>query len=719
MSKTRGLAALLLASVACPGASTRSPGAPSHDDSSPESDIVESVYLDGVQKGWQESGSATRDVRDGSPAQVQFGETGEWIFTRPGLRETFGALVFRVKEPDGEGEFLQVRLGSGAARPLRAVKLIPDHCSSMGGGWTFVRIPMAELDPEGVPFDTIVFEPFRPFGNNWVTFDRIGLTKAGDVPRTANISRPTTASGATAGAPPVAAPPSFGKPARIHVDCRANSAPISPYIYGVAGTGDAWINLESSARRWGGNPTSRYNWEGHFWNTAQDWFFENQSAPPYDTFLTESTSHGALSAVTVPMLGWVAKDATSYSFPISAYGAQAASDQWRPDAGNGIGPGGGPIAPGSPTRTSVPAPPDWAKRWVSAIVARDAKAGKRSVYEYILDNEPMLWSSTHRDVHPEPLGYDELLDRSIQYASAIRTADRDAVIAGPAEWGWSGYLYSAKDLAPGGQHLDRLRHGDVPLVEWYLREMRKAEQKTGSRLLDVLDLHYYPQANNVYGGGGGGTDTQTQLLRLRSTRSLWDPTYVDESWIKESIRLLPRMKEWVDRNYPGRGISIGEWNFGGEKDITGALATAEALGRFAQFGVTSAFYWTAPPAGSPSRMGFLAYRNFDGKGGRFLDWYVPAASSEGASVFASRDQSGKHLVLVMINMDPDTQLNAEIDLSSCGIAESHQVYSYARDAGRFSPSPPVKDDNSPLREALAPWSITVIDLHLRDAGESK
>ena len=60
------------------------------------------------------------------------------------------------------------------------------------------------------------------------------------------------------------------------------------------------------------------------------------------------------------------------------------------------------------------------------------------------------------------------------------------------------------------------------------------------------------------------------------------------------------MKEWVAKNYPGRGISIGEWSFGGEDHVTGALSAAEALGRFAQFGVTSAFYWTFPPEGSPT-----------------------------------------------------------------------------------------------------------------------
>ena len=46
---------------------------------------------------------------------------------------------------------------------------------------------------------------------------------------------------------------------------------------------------------------------------------------------------------------------------------------------------------------------------------------------FALDNEPMLWNSTHRDVHPDPVTYDELLDRTIRYGSAVRAADPDAV----------------------------------------------------------------------------------------------------------------------------------------------------------------------------------------------------------------------------------------------------------------------------------------------------
>jgi hypothetical protein len=615
---------------------------------------------------------------------------------------SYGGILFRVKEPETQGEFLEVQVASSDKHTFPSVKLKPAHRMDQPNGWTQVFVPMTELAPDGAAFDRIIFRAFRPC-HEWMLFDKIALAKI------------------SAGAPPPAFSnsavrvPRGGMPTRVRVGCDAKATKISPLIYGIAFGDKDWPALGATARRWGGNPNTRYNWENGCGNAASDWFFENRCGGHYADFLAESAAHQAVNAMTIPTIGWVAKDGTSYSFPVSVFGPQAKTDPWRADAGNGVTPKGDKITPGPPSRTSAPAPPEWAKRWVSAIRAEDAKTGNRSVYEYILDNEPMLWNATHRDVHPDPVGYDELLERTVQYGSAIREADPDAIIAGPAEWGWSGYFYSAKDLAgTSGLHIDRLSHGNVPLVEWYLRKLREHERKTHVRLLDVLDLHYYPQEDNVYGGGGGGTDRKTQLLRLRSTRSLWDPSYIDESWIKEAVRLLPRMKEWVDANYPGRGISIGEWNFGGEKDITGALATAEALGRFAQFGVTSAFYWTAPSAESASRFGFLAYRNFDGRGGRFLDWYVPTTSSAGSSVFASRDAEGKHLVVVAINMTADVPLLAELDLTACGTAASQRTYVYEGGAQGFASAPPAQGAAGLASQlSLPPWSITVIDLQLR------
>jgi hypothetical protein len=657
------------------------------------------VIFDGVPRGgWLESGSAVRDPGAG-PASVHFGASSDWTLSHPGLSGTFGGVTFRVREPAGEAEFLAVQLASSDGRPFPVVKVSPDHRTELGDGWTQVVVPLAQLDPKELPFDRVVFRPFRAIGLDAVQFDHIGLTPA-SAPAAPHPAAASTAVGTS-------------KRVRTRLQCDLKATKISPYIYGIAYGDKDWTQLGVTVRRWGGNPSSRYNWEAHVSNRAQDWFWENAPNSRYDGYLAENVSHDIGTALTVPMIGWVAKDGTSVSFPVSVFGPQQKVDPNVPEAGNGLDPSGNKIAPGPPTRTSMAAPPEWVKRWVATIRANDAKTGKHSVYEYILDNEPSIWSTTHRDVHPEPVTYDELLDRTLRYGSAIRAAQPDALIAGPAEWGWSGYFFSGRDLdAKQVGHADRRAHGDVPLVEWYLQQLRQHEQTTGERILDVLDLHYYPQEDGVFGNDGG--DRATQLLRLRSTRSLWDPTYVDESWIKDTVRLLPRMKAWVDKNYPGLGISIGEWNFGGEKDITGALATAETLGRFAQFGVTSAYYWLAPPAGSPSTFGFIAYRNFDGHGGRFLDQYVPTTATSDASFFASRDADGKHLVIVALNLGPDDAASAEIDLASCGPVGSARAYAYSKGAAGFTPSEPLGDTGETLQRVLPPWSITVFDVRIGD-----
>jgi hypothetical protein len=350
----------------------------------------------------------------------------------------------------------------------------------------------------------------------------------------------------------------------------------------------------------------------------------------------------------------------------------------------------------------VAAPPAYATRFVESV--------KRKVDIYVLDNEPALWNSTHRDVHPEPVTYDELLDKTIQYGAAIRKADPDAKIAGPAEWGWPGYSFSAKDAKEGfHKKPDRLAHGDVALTAWYLQKLKEHESKTGVRILDLLDLHFYPQADAVF---SDAADPKVAALRLRQTRGLWDPRYEDESWIKEPVRLIPRMREWIDQNYPGRGIMVGEWNFGGEGHISGGLAVAEALGRFAENEVAAAFYWTAPPDASPAYWGFRAYRNFDDHGGHFLENAIATRAPEDVSLFASRDDGGKHVVLVALNLAADKPFDAAIDVASCGAVAEAKAYTYAGGPAGFSSGAAPKTDGKIVREALAPHSITVVDLTL-------
>ena len=65
------------------------------------------------------------------------------------------------------------------------------------------------------------------------------------------------------------------------------------------------------------------------------------------------------------------------------------------------------------------------------MIGRYGTAASGGVLFYNLDNEPMLWNSTHRDVHPQPLSYDELRDRTYTYGAAIKAADPGAKTLGP------------------------------------------------------------------------------------------------------------------------------------------------------------------------------------------------------------------------------------------------------------------------------------------------
>jgi len=100
------------------------------------------------------------------------------------------------------------------------------------------------------------------------------------------------------------------------------------------------------------------------------------------------------------------------------------------------------IRPGSPSETSVQASPALMGSWVESMRKDDTKRPQRNVLMYFLDNEPNLWNSTHRDVHPDPLSYDELLDRTMKFnptrteSSLRRGILHNAVERDDGTWVW-------------------------------------------------------------------------------------------------------------------------------------------------------------------------------------------------------------------------------------------------------------------------------------------
>ena len=138
-----------------------------------------------------------------------------------------------------------------------------------------------------------------------------------------------------------------------------------------------------------------------------------------------------------------------------------------------------------------------------------------------------------------------------------------------------------------------------------------AERDTdGRRLVDVLTAHYYPQGGE-FGERHVGGDAAS---RNSSTRSLWDPTYVDPSWIGDRCPLHPAAARLGERTTTlARQIGITEYNWGAESHINGATTQADMLGIFGREGLDMATRWTTPDTATPTYKAIKMFRNYDGQ----------------------------------------------------------------------------------------------------------
>jgi len=423
--------------------------------------------------------------------------------------------------------------------------------------------------------------------------------------------------------------------------------PISRYIYGT--NQPNWQRHGSlfTLTRWGGNRVTAYNWETNASNAGADWRHQNDSylsasdvpGEPVRRLVSEAGAAGASVIVTVPILGLVAAD------KLGGGDVAATPDYLRKR-----------FVPSLPRKDrTLAASPDLLDRrvyqeefvhWLETTFPNARRDAARTIF-YALDNEPGLWSSTHPRIHPEKTRYDEIALLNIEYASAIKAVAPKSLVFGPVSYGWHGFQ-TLQD-APDGRQRN--------FIEFYLQQMRKAERKTGRRLLDVLDVHWYPA---VQAGGERITGDEARVdvaeARMQAPRSLWDPHYNEDSWIaKQSvrgpIRLLPRLREMIDKHYPGTRLAVSEYYYGGGDDISGALAQADVLGIFGREGVFAAALWRLGKTDDRFIRAALAmFRNFDGQGGAFGDLGLAATTDdpERTSVYASLDPLGR-VVIVALN----------------------------------------------------------------------
>jgi hypothetical protein len=228
-------------------------------------------------------------------------------------------------------------------------------------------------------------------------------------------------------------------------------------------------------------------------------------------------------------------------------------------------------------------------------------------------------------------------------------------------WGYCDLFGSAQDNCVLGS--DRQDHGGLAFVAWYLQQVCANPLPGGKRLVDYLDLHYYPQGANV--ALSDADDATTAARRLASLKELYDPNWVSDSWIADlgdddanhydKPALIRRVRAWIDQYCPGTKLAITEYNWGEDGATKGALtqsssgvAQAEALAIFAREGVDLAARWVAPDADTRVEDAFRLFLDYDGAGGGVRGDSTGASSAnvDQVGAYAFRDYGRHHFVLL-------------------------------------------------------------------------
>jgi hypothetical protein len=246
--------------------------------------------------------------------------------------------------------------------------------------------------------------------------------------------------------------------------------------------------------------------------------------------------------------------------------------------------------------------------------------------------------------------------------------------------------------------------------------MNKAGETAGQRLLDVLDIHFYTEAKGACGQRSCNHYDNDACIqaRLDSVRALYDPDYMENSWIADTgaqfFPLLPNVQQSIDEYYPGTKIAFGEYNFGGGDHISGAVAQTDMYGIFAEHGVYFSTLW-AFENNEYQLSALNMFTNYDGKGSGFGDTLVQSDNTNpNISVYSSVDESDENTVKIIItnrSIHDQTPIKLNISSDNGKRYETADVFALYGDSYGIRALSPVENiTENAFEYTLEPLSVT-------------
>jgi Glycoside hydrolase family 44 len=523
--------------------------------------------------------------------------------------------------------------------------------------------------------------------------------------------------------------------------------PISPYIVGSNHMKPDMIrDLGCTVNRWGGNRSSKYNWKRDIDSAGSDWFYMNghsvsegtpEEKKGYYKFIKETRDAGADVNFTIPIGPWVAKPGGKCSFPLSQYSGQNKSDS---GCGDGLLVGGKDKLWGNdPNISMTPNSVDLQRGLVENIKKSFGGAANKGVRFFSLDNEPGLWSGTHRDTVPKGISAEELVELNIKYAAMIKEVDPAAQVIGFSAWGVIELAGSNADFTPPGpdgykrytkfkdgeeKFAEKKKHDGQSQLVYYLRQMKAAEQKYGKRLIDVIDVHWYPE---IYGRDKKGDKKRLQDnlpydqgladQQFDAIREWFDPTFSNpDSWTANDENkyimwapfhpVIAGLKKVIEENYPGTKLAINEYDTGSRDAYHGALIRAAVLGIFMQEDLYMGQNWYQ---GDDSHYLYFAqklYGNYDGKGSRVGGNFVKSESSNKELLSYAAVDKGRTFV-VLINRSHTARFQTTVKMTRA--TRSFRTYTLSEKVGlRLKESDAQATAGSDVAVNVSPYSAMLV-----------
>lgn len=393
---------------------------------------------------------------------------------------------------------------------------------------------------------------------------------------------------------------------RVTVDADQDVRAISPYLYGrnnsFSSTDPNWtlpeadfVRLRDAGVRFfresGGNNSTKYNWRRKL-SSHPDWYNNvyvnnwDQAAQALQTHFPDAQGMWAF-----PLLGYAAKT-NSANFADWNYN----QSQWWEGVNQNLAGGGMP----NPRGAKALKEGDinlYLEKWNadSAVGILDHWFGTgglglnpAGIRYWNMDNEPEIWSGTHDDVMPKQTTPRDFMQRYIETAKMARARFPGIKLVGPVtanEWQW--YNWDGKPITENGK--------TYPWLEYFIKSVAEAQKSSGVRLLDVLDIHFYP-----------GTQKTAEIVQLH--RVFFDRDYIfpeangvktinggyDNSLTREYI--FGRCNDWLDQYLgPGHGVTLALTETGihdsANPSVT-AVWYASTIGEFMKNSVEIFTPWT-------------------------------------------------------------------------------------------------------------------------------